>query len=77
MGEISNAGVLRNKVWSPEIGREKKGQQVSLGQVQLTPLASPWMGPRGCGDWVALHLGGMNDPLFSTVPLASFLVWFL
>lgn len=33
--------VLRNKGWSLEIGREKKEQPVSLGQVLLTPLASP------------------------------------
>lgn len=68
--------VLRNKGWSLEIGREKKEQPVSLGQVLLTPLASPCMGSKGCGvprimglgcgDWVAVapHLGEMDDPLF-------------
>lgn len=49
MNEISQVIlVLRNRGWSLEIGREKTGQLMSQEQVQLTPLSSPWKGPRGC-----------------------------
>lgn len=72
-----NASVLKNRAWSSEAGRAKKGQPVSLGQVQLMPLASSWMGPRGsvfpritglgCGGLVAVapHLEGMGNPLLN------------